>query len=747
MMLEYPLYRRRNAIRRYDMLVETDFKPISDFTLPIGSVYHYLGESVDSVAPNTSYTPIAQYTNLKYVDYVLDLKTTKGSPRKLNLTMDPLMKQHQRSNRTIRPVRNVSTAFRDRRSLLIVSYALINRTYRYRMDVWAGYNRWYNLWDTVTKNINDLMSTTGVRQHFIQIPLPSRLNTLSLYRRASSEFKQSYLPEFQDPRNLTILDLFHWLGEGRVDSVLANIEPQHLSKVNLCWVVNGRFTSINLGELDGWRVTTDKEKAELLKRFNNNPDTSSYLEGKENLHPPRQLQRTFMAFLLNAMTLKLGAVETEVIDDAELESEVIEAEDDVVAEDVVGDESELEDDAAYESELVDEMDDKPTPEVMAEIEDKVNKKINDFDAAAKLLNEKLQAAERDAYEYKPKDITPEGTVAETAGKLAEAGLVPAENYRRVLRASEAYKRIENPFGEGTLEDFITSGPEDLSIDEDRALTTDKDGVTDKSLLNNTKDAMFKAYMRDYHDRYLAKTALSVQQAGIALRNYKVREHRDLFNHYETHTLTLVTAAGEPSTVSFKIPKVQPDGTYLYNGNRMRMRSQRGDLPIRKISHREVALSSYYSSKIMISRSERAAFNYGRWLVNTIVKQSMENPESVSGLRYANVFDRTQDLPNVYAILSKEFSGFEAGDYKFNFEPLGSERKTLDIDPKQIDKAKTIIGKAAVCGEVNGKPLLMTHEGNQIYVLDPATNNVTNVGTIEELCDIPEGVIAKRPMRS
>src|SRR5699024_11983316 len=106
---------------RYDMLVETDFKPISDFTLPIGSVYHYLGESVDSVAPNTSYTPIAQYTNLKYVDYVLDLKTTKGYPLKLNLTMHPLMKQHQRYNRTIRPVRNVSTALRDRRSLLIVS--------------------------------------------------------------------------------------------------------------------------------------------------------------------------------------------------------------------------------------------------------------------------------------------------------------------------------------------------------------------------------------------------------------------------------------------------------------------------------------------------------------------------------------------------------------------------------------------------------------------------------------------------
>ncbi len=157
---------------------------------------------------------------------------------------------------------------------------------------------------------------------------------------------------------------------------------------------------------------------------------------------------------------------------------------------------------------------------------------------------------------------------------------------------------------------------------------------------------------------VSNAVLAVQNAGVAVTGYSVERVEDAINCYDMHTVRLTPVSGNPSTVRFRLPVIQPDGTFVGKGVHYRMRKQRGDLPIRKLSPSKVALTSYYS-KLFVERSPRASCDYPRWLTNQIRSEAL-NIESVKikELRSADVFDSSLHLPRVYSTLAMSFRSFE-----------------------------------------------------------------------------------------
>jgi len=72
--------------------------------------------------------------------------------------------------------------------------------------------------------------------------------------------------------------------------------------------------------------------------------------------------------------------------------------------------------------------------------------------------------------------------------------------------------------------------------------------------------------------------LSLQRMGASVTDYDIERHEDAGGAYEAHTVRLQPLTGSPSTVRFKLPVINPDGTFKVNGITQYMRWQRGDSP-------------------------------------------------------------------------------------------------------------------------------------------------------------------------
>lgn len=155
------------------------------------------------------------------------------------------------------------------------------------------------------------------------------------------------------------------------------------------------------------------------------------------------------------------------------------------------------------------------------------------------------------------------------------------------------------------------------------------------------------------------------------------------------------------------------------------------LPFRKISSTEVALSSYYGNKLFVSRSERAVFNYNRWLTQKITAKGLDaDIDTVSDLKFSDVFNKDIKGSSVYAALSRTFASFKAGDCVFEFDR-----------PEQRDLNDTTM---LFCG-TKGDRLLYIDDTNTIYEYEDVTQQITSLGTIEEVCQFSEEEIAKKPI--
>ena len=223
--------------------------------------------------------------------------------------------------------------------------------------------------------------------------------------------------------------------------------------------------------------------------------------------------------------------------------------------------------------------------------------------------------------------------------------------------------------------------------------------------------------------------VNTQKAGFAITKYEVEKVEDALSCYEQHSVRISPIEGTPSTIRFKLPVVDDEGVYKSNGISYRLRKQRSDAPIRKISPSIVALTTYYG-KTFVSRSAKKVNDYGVWLTSQVMLKGLEDSDNdITNLAPANVFDNKFKSPRAYSILATSFKSFTSQGYDFFFDHTQRE---LMVDEKLLNQLEHG-GRVLIATNAIGNYLVMD-QYNAIYEI---ANGVETVkGTIEAMLNIP-----------
>lgn len=605
----YKQFYLHHGIRTASQLTSAPWTAAADFVLPKMSYYHHYPINDLDVGPRPGNPYIKGNFERVYVNHITDLTFKEGNPKEIPGSLDSVIRAYRNKFLDFRPLLRPDSIDSKLNDLVIDSYSLILQSYTYLRSAFRVYYQWRNIRRTIAARINALTGTTE-RAQFIQMDIPERVLPFAKYRdpAAQANLTADKVIPLSNNGQLDVYDLLTWIGPHRDKSTLNEIEKKNLGHVNVIVQTAGRAIVINLGVVDSWRQDT----------------------GDKTGRTPAELQVIFYNWLHKFWSESIALSEKPEVDVAKIDA--------VDAEENERHLSELSVDPV-------EVDDAETYE---EIDDDGNVVVHE--ASKEHGNTSLDFD----------DLAPELGIRHAADLMADKGLVTASEYKRMLRLGESYKTIPSPFPghEGkTLADHLTIPQEALRV-ESKRVCKDSHRILDKSLLESRVDDFDRRYINGVIQHDLVRCVMQFQREGLAITSWEIEEHVDLVNGYHEHILRVAPVDGKESTIRFRTPIVDDEGTYVSNGTRYRLKKQRSDVPIRKVSPDRVALSSYYA-KIFVDRDQIRAANYTAWIGNRLVAMALNREDDrITEARIGEVINDKHQVPYIYGTISLRLMSFK-----------------------------------------------------------------------------------------
>ncbi len=633
-MLQHKEFMRRFGIVQPGQLVRPRIFSSAVMALPRDSILHYVGENLVEYGPSSDDQLLANITRLVFIDHVRELTSFQGNPRQASTQPDPLIQSYHRRYRKVRRLNRIDIATREDKNLLVNNYALLPHLYKYVRSFFTMYYTWSNIQATMWSKANERMADT-TRQQFVRIRLPDSLPSLQQLRLAESRQTRDTLEAFNTPEKLAVLDLWAWVGEQRGNSHINRLDAKYLDRVNFMIMHKDHWFVLNLGRLETWRKTESNNKG----------------------LPPSTLQLRVLKLLeyLIETNSQIGVTEvkpviTNIDDTVEVEDEEtvgtgeIEKQLDDLAE---FDQDEIKDLEVLHKDLDELLENIPQEDTTVFDEDGNVIEEAPVPEVANINNTVKLGAVR----------TLDGAIKAKADALADRGVITGADYRRLYKISEAYKSLKDPYGSNkSLEETLVIHHEDLVLPPEITIP-DSPEIMDKSMLESTVTNYDKLYTANLMKKDITAAVLSVQHAGVAVVGYDVERVVNAVSDFEIHTVQLQPAVGRSSTIRFRLPRVKEDGTFVSNGTRYRLRKQRSEVPIVKVSPTRVALTSYYS-KLFVEKSDRSVFNYDKWISGRVVATALDKANTdISDIKISSVEDNNVKTPAIYSIMATRCASF------------------------------------------------------------------------------------------
>lgn len=775
-MLPYERYIRLFGLFRPEHLLTPKIRRIERLALPRGSVLHYLPETETELGPTRENPFVLSAQRLVYIDHVTKLSTMDGNPRSTYVLPGPMQQQYRRANMQIRPMNDYDMATRELANMVVVNYSFLGLMYKYMRSALSRYWYWKNIRNTEWDKINSL-NTLNERHHFVVVDVPKVLPSLADMRRAEKRMTPELAKLFNSRERLDLLDVFTWLGANRELSSMSRLSPEKYASTNLILRKDTGWIVVNVGKLNSWRrdkavsmediesttvlhpnlvvsfTSLDADGAWVTKEgtINHVSDTGADINFADGTNEyighddvsleaassvgldPKIMQVRFLGLMI-----KLIQATNPVLDNGvKINSEEEEADELEKAESEQVEEQETDIQILKNTDvhglLVDE------EEILSEDLDKMAAKeekaiMTDEDGELIIESANTDTAEiPQAVGNRNIEQTLTSSIDSKLEELIDKNLVTAAEYRRMQRLAQSYKHIKNPWDDSeTLEEAMVITDEDLVFAETTAYP-DTDAVKDKSMLHSTVEMMDSQYIEKVMKKDILNCVLSVQKAGIAVTGYSVRVVEDAVSNYEIHTIQFTPVTGKPSTVQIRVPVVDKRGVYVSNGQRYRLRAQKADVPIRKINHSRVALSSYYS-KIFVDRSMRSVFNYDGWISRIIVEMGQDKDNTtVTDIRLANVADYSVDLPRIYTVLASRLMAFTCDGNQFWFDYKNRAKSKL-FTQDEIDAVEAKY-KGMTCVGRHGKQFVVLDKNDVFYTVNASSDDLKTLGQIEDILGI------------
>lgn len=772
-----PLYNTlymRNGLKTPSQLTNPRVFDFQNFELPKSSIYHYVSQTPDEVGPPSNEQLLKGIRKLIYIHHVKGLTQKTGNVIKTNLQVDILVQQYHAKNRKYKLAQVAAAGVRDPNAPLVINYPLILKHYKYQETTKARFFKWKDYFKTIidtTKRIAN--EVNGNYQEFLIFGIPKYLPALAdtkMYINSDIP-SNNILAKFTGLEAQLFIDLFMWLGDTkyRQKSMLGGLTDKELSQINIILQDEGNAILINLGKLNSYRKSPERSKGidpdmiqMMLYRMYMN---LMRYRGQSKLalddHEDLDLGDEDDEVLTNnsnteearpPIDVKAAGVEPIIIDDVEDEIFDSDTENELV-------------NMQKESDPLDELDrqleesfkkiDFDTP-VVDDDSDVTDEEVNKANAEAveisdklketyaKAIEKELELLDKAAQKEREKVITPtpENTlpmydpsidikemdysepIVEALENMVADGVVTPNGAKRMIELANRYKEITAPNTDIPLSEYIATSVEETRIDDKINEPIVKlDTVIDKDMQCSTLNTFNKKYIEEVLPRDLMAMAVSIQNAGIAVTSMDMVTEENAEGGSQTLSMRVQPLEGPATNVKIKIPLINPDGTFVSNNSTYRYRSQKADIPIRKVNEKRVALTSYYG-KVFIERSEKRVNNYLKWLANQIRSASLDKEnKQITETRTGNVYDHLVNAPYLYSGLSKEFrtiTTFNGLTFYFDYH-----KRLAKLASENIENAKRFedVTGYTLCGrDSKGKQLFMDKEGN-VYVSPPITAKI------------------------
>jgi hypothetical protein len=723
--LQYPVFYRKYGIRKIDQLIKPPLSRLELLDLPRNSIYHYLGTGPLDDGPTESENAIKSSARPFTIDTVTELKHTDGNPRRLLIDVNRVIRSHRAKNPRFRPFKSLESAVRDPQSVLVYNYSFIHRLYKYLRNYYTSYYRWNNLISTVFTKVAEVAETTD-RHQFIEFDIPKTLPSLTQLRQAERAIDQKSARIFTSSESIILLQVWQWLGTKREESAISKIPVKNLDRVNLIFRESGRWFVLNLGQLNVWRKAT---KEELEK------DSTLNAHG----HPADRMQKLFIRLSMSLFEARAGIVnepskDEENSDTIAAVSKVQETATSVTDNTDDSFTSNLDnDDIEVVSPEEDDEQEVQSPEDIVNIDAQVDADLETLEDIAVSSNDTELTDDQEVFDIAtviPTGQSLEDSIIARCNALADSGGLSAADYRKYLELAGTYKSITAPDGT-TLDQFINIPRDLLDIKESPSIP-DKSTLVDKTMLKSSLMEFDEKYITKVMQRDIAGMVMNLQKAGIIVLDYQVEQVENVSMAYNSYTVKVKPLQGATSTLRFRIPKVTEDGSFRVNNVNYRTRKQKSDLPIRKISPNQVALTSYYG-KIFVARSEKKVNDYGRWLTDAIMLIGLSDQDLITDVVTGDAFQPSVAAPKLYTTIAKNFRSFTLRindkNWKLNFEINRRHLIMGDLSLKDVEEGgNTLIGMSE-----DGDLMVMGRNG-ALYTVDgsPNGNRLHALSSLEDL---------------
>lgn len=722
------LYRQfvlKHAIRFSAQLVNPPVSSERDLMLPTGSIYHYqdfdsqnfadddqLLQNLKSryVVANVDHVDVDQYTSMDHFRIRKHPVNFRSKDIEFYRDHPDVLRYAQYKDRLVREVR----------TMLVVNYGMSEEHFEYLPTPYAGYFMNYVRARTLMQNIQ-AYDVPG-RNHYLNVHVPSVVPSRQTLTRwtSATELTSKLAEELSDPNVYMLYQL--WLMVGRDVQGCFNMlaDKNILDRVHIIIHTSTRWTALNLGSLLGW-----------LK------DSSGRGGGWDVEEARRKLL---------VMFLRLSEV-TEVVEDSD--DSIGTAEDDLPTSETMPDEVSgavgnkipliadkvMKVKNAVASQVVEtavEPDDDELIDADAQDESVIAAQEEAMLAALEIREKEAQQQQKDEHLYEAYQPIENKSAADEVDRLAtdlfKKGLLTDREVKRHQTLARKHLSLKSPYSTQSMDQYLKIDPAELKIENNNPLCEKKtELLVDKSMVSSSMQKFDRQYIRSTMKKELVACALGLQNAGVSITDYKVNRYTTLHDDYEVHSMKIIPVIGAESTITFKVPVIREDGTFVSAGTTYRMRKQWGDIPIRKIDKHQVALTSYYS-KLFVERSSRMTHNYDAWLTRAVTT-AINVEQVITAVRYRNCFVQTESLPRDYGILSAQYASFMHNGFMYNFDFTRIEK----VFPKapEVKKGEVVIA-------VNSKfDHLILNVDNLVFKVS-ATGERQEVGRLGKMFDPEAG---------
>ncbi len=736
---QYVNYFTNKLIRFIDPIV------VSIDTLPVprnSVVYWFIPSSVP--VPFTSKSISLVGANKVFVTPVLKYWSTApiGKPMLTSETISNIrvkLKDDAKGTNLIYPTTTHTIAQDD---IVVYDMGLFPYMYKNRNDYMYPYQRWYNAIDTL---IETVASSTYAREHYIIYELPSVLplfTTLEQYV-GITEPTTTMLKLFNGYKYLNLLELWKLMSpkvskkdaaKVEINTKLGNLIPK-ADKINLILVVDKKAVIIKLSDMIAAIKEYGKEHSKItqLAAYNfrklimvllitvskTNPATADVIDSlvattttdNIGLHIKKLADKSNDSSGTKSHSLDADAIITANTQDQDIKQYDI-SEDDIekIFSDTVGD---------------DEKDVIELADVM------IGRQEAAYAANTVHLTKHIQTIE-DIYRDQQSHAD---RLASEVEFLQSVGMITKSEASKSVAVLKARENMPAPYEElhGNMKDILDTSNDDYSIPSDVVAINDTaPTVFSKEYLVNRVKATNSTYLTKYYRKDIVRSVMHAFDAGDCIvHDYNVTVKEDILGKTEVHTVIVKPLGSKQTKIEFEIPYMKDDGTYTISGNTYTIIPQRADLPIRKVGPTQVALSSYYGSKLFINKCKKKADDLG-WYISKQLTAKVDKHPGFSNLISIPSGNKGAKLPKAYELISRYTKAFTYNNMMLSF--VYSQRMDyLKLDDKQLSAIESE-GRYVLAGIDGDKaPIVFSQQDSMLYRY--VNNEYTLIGDIFTLLGI------------